>query len=217
MERRSRTSLALPATLIVLSAIPIVISLVRLFQVPLSALPDDAFYFDAVPVWHFIHAAAGALFGVLGPLQFGRVLAGRFGRAHRVAGRIFIGAGALLALSSLRLLWQFPGHSTALLDLARLAAGLALGASLILAVLAIRRRHVLAHRAWMIRAYAIGMGVSTVSLIFFPIYIVTGEPVEGLASDIVFVAAWSLNLVLAEWVIRRRPEPGAVPLPVSAR
>ena len=108
MDRRSGAKWAVPAVLLFFSAIPVGVSLVRLVQIPAGALPTEALYFAAMPVWHFAHALAGATFGILGPLQFGRVLAGRYGRLHRVLGRVFVAAGALLSVSSLRLLWQFP-------------------------------------------------------------------------------------------------------------
>ena len=73
---------------------------------------------------------------------------------------------------------------------------------------AIRNRDILRHRAWMIRAYAIGMGTGAVALVFFPIYIVTGQAPTGLASDVIFVASWLMTIAVAEWVIRQRsPRP----------
>jgi hypothetical protein len=41
----------------------------------------------------------------------------------------------------------------------------------------------------MIRAYAIGMGAATIALIMFPIYVITGAPLEGYLSDLAFVAS----------------------------
>ena len=204
MERRSVTAIALPVGLLLLTAIPIVMSGFRLFQIPAGTLPADAAYFKSVPFPHFIHALTGMTFGLLGPLQFGRVLAGRFGWLHRVAGRVFVLAGAGLSVSSLRLLWEFPGHSTWLLDAARLVTGLALGAALFVAMAAIRRQDFARHKAWMIRAYAIGMGAATIALIMFPIYIATGAPLTGLGADLAFVGSWVINIAIGEWVIRRK-------------
>lgn len=82
---------------------------------------------------------------------------------------------------------------TGLLDAARGVFGLALIAVLVLGVAAARARDMLRHWAWMIRAYAIGMGQGTVALVMFPIYLITGEPVIGLASDVVVVGMWLLN------------------------
>jgi hypothetical protein len=193
----------LAITLLLLTAIPVLMAGVRVFQIPLDALPEDATKFRAVPVAHFVHALAGFLFGVLGPLQFAGVLKRRFGRLHRVTGRVFVIAGLFLGLSSFRLLWEFPDASTWLLAAARLAAGLALILTLLLGVAAILRRDVPAHRAWMIRAYAIGMGAATIALIMFPIFIITGAPIVGFASDTLFILSWVINIGIGEWVIRR--------------
>jgi hypothetical protein len=81
--------------------------------------------------------------------------------------------------------------------------GLALLAAVAKAVAAIRRRDIAAHRAWVIRAYAVGMGLGTVAWVFFPIYLVTGAAPEGLGADMLFAGSWALNIALAEWVIRR--------------
>ena len=70
-------------------------------------------------------------------------------------------------------------------------------------VAAARTHDMLRHRAWMIRAYAIGMGTGPVALVMFPIYLITGEPPMGLATDIVVVGMWLLNIALGEWVVRR--------------
>ncbi len=203
MPRLFASPRGLAITLLLFSAIPILVAASELYQSLTGTLPPDAQKYTTVPVTHFLHALGGVLFGVLGPIQFAGVLRNRFGRLHRITGRVFVASGALLSLGALRLLWQFPDASTWVLVTARLLAGVAVGATLILAVRAIRHRDVAMHRAWMIRAYAIGMGSATVSLLMFPIYIVTGAPIHGYAADLVFVASWAINIGLAEWVIGR--------------
>lgn len=203
-QRRRISGPLLAGLLLVLTAIPIVISLVRIGQIPLNGLPADAAKFTAVPLGHFFHAAGGAIFGLLGPFQFSRVMRGRFGRLHRWMGRVFVLAGLALGLTSLRLLWQFPEAGTWFLAAARLAAGAALIAALGLGLRAAMRRDLVRHRAWMIRAYAIGMGAATIALIMFPIFVITGAPLEGYLSDLAFVGSWVINIALGEWVIRRR-------------
>ena len=126
---------------------------------------------------------------------------------HRLTGRVFVAAGLVLALSALRLLAEFPAPSTWILTSARLAAGAGLAAALITALVAVRRLNIARHRAWMIRAYAIGMGAATISFIMLPIYLITGKAVEGYASDLLFLLSWVINLSIAEWVIRRTAKP----------
>ena len=137
----------LACLLLIATIIPIVTAGIRVYQVPTGQMPDDAVKFAVVPVSMFVHALGGMLFGLLGPLQFAGVLKRRFGRLHRITGRIFVVSGLMLGLSSLQLLAEFPDASTWVLISARLAAGLGLSLALIWAIFAIRRGNVEQHRA----------------------------------------------------------------------
>ena len=189
--------------LLIATSIPIIAAILTMYLIAAGRLPESSIKFAVVPGSLFLHALGGVLFGLLGPLQFAGVLKRRFGRLHKITGRVFVVSGLLLGLSSLRLLAEFPDASTWVLLSARLAAGLGLTAALIRALVAIRQGHVARHRAWMIRAYAVGMGSATISFIMLPIFLITGEPVTGYAADLLFVASWVINLTIAEWVIRR--------------
>lgn len=185
------------------TAIPILNALVQVFQIPSGTYPDDSARLAVAPFAWFAHVLAGVAFGITGPVQFVRALRHRFGALHRLSGRIFVLSGGILGLSGLSLLVQVTSVRTPVADTARGIFGLALLVALALAMAAIRARDVPRHRAWMIRAYAIGMGLGAVALVFFPIYIVTGRPPMGLASDFLFVASWLLTIALAEMVIRK--------------
>ena len=95
-----------------------------------------------------------------------------------------------------------------LLYVLRLVFASAMAACLVLGFTAIRRRDIAAHRAWMIRAYAIGLAAGTQ---------VFTEGIGGaifgagvLAADLAKGAGWMINLAIAEWVLlrraRRRPD-----------
>jgi len=56
----------------------------------------------------------------------------------------------------------------------------------------------------MIRAYALAQGAGTQALLFLPLMLVLSGPVLGLTRDVLSSAAWAVNLVAAEWLIRRR-------------
>lgn len=200
-----------PVPLVLLLAfctfIPVLSGLVLVVQVPTGTYPDDSAHLAVAPVAWFLHAAAGATFGITGPLQFALALRHRFGRLHRISGRVFVVAGAMLGLSGLSLLAQVTASDTAILAMARGVFGAALLAALAMAMAAIHDRDIPRHRAWVIRAYAIGMGSGTVALVFFPIYIATGKPPTGLASDLIFVGWWALNIGIAEWVVHRISRP----------
>jgi len=198
--------LARPTPLVLLlalaSAIPVAVALVRLVQIPLGAWPGEAARLAVAPLAWWGHAAAGVGFALLGPVQFARALRRRFGAVHRLAGRGFVLAGLAMGLSGHALLWQVAPQSTPLLDVARGVFGTALVAALLLGLSAARARDLPRHRAWMIRAYALGMGSGTVGLAFLPLHLVTGQPVTGLTSDLVFVGWWAAMVALAEAVIR---------------
>ena len=185
-----------------LTAIPVLNSLVLVFQIPSRTYSSDSARLAVAPISWFAHVLAGVAFGITGPVQFVRALRNRFDVLHRVFGWIFVLSGATIGLSGLSILAQVTSLRTPLADIARGLFGLALLIALAQAMAAIGDRDFLRHRAWAIRAYAVGMGLGTVGLVFFPIYIVTGQAPIGLASDILFVASWVLNIVFAEVVIR---------------
>jgi len=191
--------------------IPVMTAAVAVVQIPLGALPEESWRLASVPVTFFLHALAGVLFGVLGPLQFVRALRARLGTLHRLAGRVFVLAGAVLALAGLGLLLQVQSIAAGLLDAARGVFGLVLMAALVCAVAAARAHDMRRHRAWMIRAYAIGMGQGTAALVLLPIYLVTREPPTGLATAVVVVGMWLFNMAVAEWVVRRFAGPSRRP------
>lgn len=209
MDPRTKTALAVPAILYFLSGLTILISLVRVVEIAVDAVPADSLRLMAAPISHLAHVIAGALFGIIGPIQFGRVLVRRYGKLHRVLGRVFVVAGAVLSISSLTLLWNFPDTHEPLVTGGRLVFGIALGIALIIAMTAIRARNIPKHRDWMIRAYAIGMGATVVSVAFVPIYVATGVPPMGLFADILFIGLWAACIIFAEILIRRIHSKGA--------
>jgi hypothetical protein len=116
---------------------------------------------------------------------------------------VLIAAGLAVAGSALWLtLFYDPQPGTGpLLVVFRLVFGPAMAACLVLGFLAIRRRDIPAHRAWMMRAYAIGLGAGTQ---------VFTEGLGGalfgtgqIRGDLAKGAAWVINLAVAEWSIRR--------------
>ncbi len=203
MTRRLASPVVVPVALYFGTLLTILLALVQVVQIPLGALPQDSQRLTATPVWHFMHVLGGATFGILGPLQFSRVLTHRYGLLHRVMGRVFVAAGAVISLSSLSLLWHFPDTYSVAMNSGRLLFGIALGVALAVAMQAIRERDITRHRNWMIRAYAIGMGATAVTMVFFPIYAITGDPPTGLAADIIFLGSWTACIVFAEGVVRR--------------
>ena len=66
------------------------------------------------------------------------------------------------------------------------------------AVIAIRSRNIFLHSALMLRAYAIGQGASTQTILGIGRMIVAGTEAMGPLRDGLMVSAWGLNLLVAE-------------------
>jgi hypothetical protein len=192
------------AGLVLLGAVPVTAGALRLVQLaggPAIMPADDRF--GAVPLALVVHIVASAVFALVGVLQ----LVPRFRRRHRVwhrrAGRVLAGAGLLVAATAVWITLTYapqPGTGD-LLYVVRLLVGSAMAACLVLGLTAIRRRDVAAHRAWMVRAYALGLGAGTQVLTSGIGGAIVGTGV--LAGDLGKVAGWVVNVVVAEWVVRR--------------
>jgi hypothetical protein len=192
------------AALIALSLIPLTAGALRLVQLaggPDLIPADDRF--AGHPVALVTHIVGATVFALVGALQFVPRFRRRHRGWHRRAGRVLIAAGLGVAGSALWITLFYapqPGTGPLLVGL-RLVFGPALAACLVLGFLAIRRRDIPAHRAWMIRAYAIGLGAGTqvftegIGGALFG----TGE----LRGDLAKGAGWAINLAVAEWAIRR--------------
>ncbi|HEY5978268.1 MAG TPA: DUF2306 domain-containing protein [Microlunatus sp.] len=195
---------SVPTALLVLSTIPLTAGTLRLVQLvggP-ALMPADE-RFPAFPAALIVHIVGATLYAVLGVLQ----LVPRFRRGHltwhRRVGRLVTVAGLLVAASALWMTLGYapkPGTGELLYGL-RLLFGTAMLVSLVLGFTAIRRRDISAHRAWMIRAYAIGLAAGTQALTEGIATAAIGGGV--LVGDLAKGAGWIINLAVAEWVIRR--------------
>jgi uncharacterized membrane protein len=149
-----------------------------------------------------VHVLAAALYAFLGAFQFSARLRRRRPGWHRKSGRILVGAGLLVAGSGLWMTLFYAGAPGGdLLWGIRLVVGSAMAAFIVLGFTAIRRRDIPAHRAWMIRAYALGVGAGTQAVTEG-----IGEALMGatdLSKAVSLGSGWVINAVVAEWVIRR--------------
>jgi uncharacterized membrane protein len=213
-----------PTALIALIAVPVLAGGHRVFELAggASVTPENARFF-AMPVPVLVHIFSASLFCVAGALQFVPGLRRRWPRWHRLAGRVLVPAGLAAAMAGIwmTLYYPLPHTDDALLDGFRLLFGSAMILSLLLGFAAIRRRDIAAHRAWMMRGYAIAMGAGTQVLTVAPVQIVTGSVPVGVERALLMAAAWVINLAVAEYVLRRRSgrrpsRPAAAPLSAGA-
>ena len=149
-----------------------------------------------------MHVLGATVYAILGAFQFSARLRRRHLNWHRKSGRILVGAGLAVAGSGLWMTLFYTGAPGGdLLWAIRLLVGSAMAASIVLGFAAIRRRDIPAHRAWMIRAYALGLGAGTQAFTEG-----IGEALLGttdLSKAISLGAGWVINAVVAEWVICR--------------
>ncbi len=213
-ERRvpSRTrEWGVPVALILLCAIPLAAGTARLVTLAVGAeiTPENARFF-AAPLPVVLHIVAAAAYIVLGASQFVPGFRRRKPGWHRRVGRLLVGSGLVAALSGLWMtqFYELPDHDGVLLYGFRLLFGSLMAISIVLGLVAIRRREIARHRAWMMRGYALGLGAGTqvVTLLIGEIFL--GAPGE-VARGLLMGAGWAINLALAEWIIRRPPSPPA--------
>ncbi len=203
MTTRER-SWPVPLGLVALSAVPLTAGALRLVQLTGGPAVIPANHrFDSFVLPLVLHIVGAAVYALVGILQFVPRFRRRHWAWHRRAGRVLAVAGLAVAVSALwmTLLYAAQPGTGSLLYVLRLVFGSAMAAFLVLGVTAIRRRDVAAHRAWMIRAYALGLGAGT--QVFTEGF---GEALLGtgvVAGDLAKGAGWAINLAVAEWAIRR--------------
>ena len=203
-RRPSGAGWPVAAALVVLSFIPLSAGTLRLVQLaggPDLMPADDRFAgFPAALVVHIVGSACFALLGI------GQLLT-RFRRRlpiwHRRAGRVLIVAGLAVVGSALWLTLGYPPQpgTGPVLFAARVVVSVAMGAFLVLGFAAVRRSDINAHRAWMVRAYALALGAGTQA--FTEGFTEAAVGVGELSGDLAKLAGWVINLAVAEWAIRR--------------
>jgi hypothetical protein len=196
-----------PAGLIVLSLIPVISGAVRITQLTggVEVTPANARFF-ASPLPVVVHIFSASLYAILGAFQFVPGFRRRRRSWHRVAGWFLIPCGLAAGLSGLwmTLFYPWPEGDGELLYGLRLLYGSAMVGSIVLGVVAIRRRDFIEHGAWMMRGYALGLGAGTQVLTQLVGSLVLGTPNE-LSTALLMGAGWVINLAGAEWIIRKQP------------
>lgn len=207
MSSSSRPSWKLLTSLLMLSLVPVAAGVVRLLGMASGGgvTPESA-RFAAMPAPVVLHIACASLFCVLGAFQFDSALRHRFPLLHRNAGRVAAPCGIVAALTGLWMTAEYaiPAELQGpLLYGVRLVVGLAMTLAVIVSIRAVLQRRIAQHKAWMVRAYALGQGAGTQVLILLPVTLMAGAP-TFIFRDVLMTSAWGLNMAFAEWVIRRR-------------
>ena len=164
-------------------------------------MPQDAHH-PEMPLALIVHIVSATAYSLLGAVQFSAGLRRRRTSWHRAAGRVLVPMGLAVALSALWLTLVYPTEANTgpLLYWSRLLFGLAMAACLVLGFLTIRARNLHAHRAWMIRAYALGLGAGTQVVTIGLGHAALGTSTH--VTDAVTAGGWAINLAVAEAIVR---------------
>ncbi len=200
-----RSDWLVPTLLILLSLVPALAGTARLAElashVPVTKA-NARFFAQPLPV--VLHILSVIPYSMIGAFQFSAGFRRRNRRWHRAAGRVLGVCGLIAALTGLWMaqFYPWPEGDGVGVYVERLIFGAGMLVSMVLGLDAVRRRDFASHGAWMTRAYAIGLGAGTQVLTHLPWFILVGKPDES-ARTVLMGAGWVINVVVAEWVIRR--------------
>lgn len=203
-KKLSRSDWLVPVGLILLSLVPVIAGTVRLTELSSGAeITADNARFFASPIPVVLHIISITVYSILGAFQFSRGLRRWKLKWHRMIGLVLVPSGLIAALSGLWMsqFYALPAIDGQILYVLRLIFGWGMVASITLAVIAVRQRNFNQHGAWMIRAYAIGLGAGT--QVFTHIPLLFFDEITELTRALAMGAGWVINLVIAEWLIRK--------------
>ena len=174
---RSRRDWWIPASLLLLAAVPALSGAARLVDLSAGRTEENARFFD-LPLPILVHIFGATTFCLLGAFQFMPSLRRRRPRWHRLSGRVLVPAGIAGGLSGMWMATSshLPVYDNTALIWLRLLFGSIMVAGLVLGVLAVLRRDIRTHQRWMARAYAVAQGAGTQALVLGPIALVVDQP-----------------------------------------
>lgn len=179
-----------------------------------NAVPDDRFAarYVAHPVTSYLHISLGLIYLLAAPLQLSQRFRTRHYHLHRRLGRVLLSCALLSAAFALAfgIPHAWGGATEAA---ATVVFGTWFAACLVLAFRAIRRDAVAQHRRWMVRAFAVGLGIATIR-IWTGIFEGVEQVLSGFTSPslphrtmfgVAFWLAFLIHVGLGEWWLRRTP------------
>jgi hypothetical protein len=153
----------------------------------------------------YLHIAPGVLYLLGAPLQLAYRVRSRHYALHRRLGRVLLAAALLSGVFAVvfGVMFSFGGAGEA-------AASVVFGGwfvgCLVVAFGAVRRNDIVRHRRWMIRAFAVGIGVGTIRIwIILLTELGVLELKESFAPA--FWVSFATHVLVAEWWVRTTPHP----------
>jgi uncharacterized membrane protein len=208
------------ATLLVLGLITIVAAGIRVSidwpNVAAATVPPEGEFdrrYALHPALAYTHILPGVGYLVGAPFQLSRRFRERHFAWHRRMGRIVLPAGLIAGMFALIFGTLFP-FGGLLEASATVVFGSYFVTALVVAFLAIKSGDVTRHRRWMIRAFAIGLGVGTIRIW---IGVLQGFGLSFADSfGAAFWLGFALHALAAEVYLSWRPSAKGAAVPVSA-
>lgn len=201
-----KTTWRLPILLILLTILPIVASLYRLGDLaltnPATVTDPDVLRFFQAPFPIALHVAFGSLFLVLGAFQLSPGLRNRHRRLHKRMGYAAAMSALLFSLSGIWMVFAYESHSLAnkWIDVGRLFFGSANAIFILLGVWFAISKNLPAHRAWMIRGYALAATTGIQSYLIAIVTVANGAFDPALADAMMWLG-WIIGVISAEWIL----------------
>lgn len=208
MKFHDRQTVLVMGGLLLLAAVPVAAGLGRLHDLAFSQASPESARFFVSPIPIVVHVVSSLIFAIFWPFQLVDKMRIQFPKAHRYGGYMLVFAGLASALSGIwmTVFYVVPPEDRRIVALLRLIFGTAMTVSLLLGVGYVLKRNFAAHRRWMIRGYAIGLGAGTQVLTHLPWFVFVGMPDEA-ARTALMGAGWLINLAIAEVIIRHKTQP----------
>ncbi|MEX2111903.1 MAG: DUF2306 domain-containing protein [Pirellulales bacterium] len=185
---------------------------------PPGATGFEARYYDH-PYLTLVHIGTGLLFMVLGPLQFMPSIRNRWLGFHRWCGRIFLVASLVGVVTAVAFVPMLPVFGSLATQIGVVVASTYFMVALVQGYRHIRRREIAQHREWMIRLFALGLGISSFRLIvpllmMLPLGATFTEAWDaavwlGFVGNVTIAEVW-INLTRPAGVRRHVPAPHGV-------
>jgi uncharacterized membrane protein len=208
-RRRTPRLLAISVAILILIVLGFTVKRLVIDVPNLTAgtLPNNEY--DARFVRHpwltYVHIVPGVLYMVGATLQLAYWFRSRHYYVHRRMGRILLAAGVLTGVTAVIIGLAFPfGGATQ--ASATVVFSIWFLICLGLAFRAIRGDDMVQHRRWMIRAFAIGIGVGTIR-IWTALFFFSGLLEFPDAIGPAFWISFTLHALVAELYLRARPLP----------
>jgi uncharacterized membrane protein len=179
---------------------------------PMNGLDNG---FKSYPWLTYIHIIPGALFVILGPVQFSTHLRNRYRQFHRWSGRVFIFSAYLIGITA----FCIPFILGPIGGINEAAATIFFAIFFLIAVtrawMYILSRNIRLHKEWMIRTFVIGLSVATIRPIVV-LFFIFSKTSPAVFFGTAFWIGFTLHLILAEvWINYSRSKQQVNKLPVG--